>query len=214
MADETVKAWQKIAKQLRGTLPGEWSVARSGVRTLLVRQPIDWVVVWVGISRVRRDDMPGLIGGLTSLAGYFNDVNASHGLSTPVGPDSPRTVDLTTPGALDEVSSFATAVLDKVADWTPERLAAEAEEQLAQAPDTRGRPLTFQHASGWRAILGTADGFEPAKEAAEWFAKALAPEYATWYEDLATAWQSGGRAAALQFLQDSRTAAIDSLKLR
>lgn len=214
MADETVKAWQKISKQLAGQLPGEWSIGRSGIKTLLVRQPVEWTVLWIGIGRVRRDDRPRLLGGITPLVREFDDVSVMHGVSMPVRPGGPVDVDLTTPDAIDTVREFADLVLERTADWTPERLAAEAEEQLAQAPDDRGTPLTFPDAAGWRVVLGTGDPVGPAREAAAWWEKAAAPEAAPWYRNLADAWETGGRPAALQFLEKTRDAAVESLKLK
>lgn len=214
MADETVKAWQKISKQLAAELPGEWKIGRSGIKTLLVRQPVEWTVLWVGIGRVRRDDRPRLLGGITPLVREFDDVSITHGVSMPVRPGGPVDVDLTTPDALDTVREFVDVVLERTANWTPERLAAEAEEQLGQAPDDRGTPLTFPDAAGWRVVLDTGDPVGPAREAASWWEKAAAPEAAPWYRKLADAWETGGRTAALQFLEKSRDAAVESLKLK
>lgn len=214
MVDETVKAWQVVTKRLCDTLPGEWSIGRSGVKRLLVRRPVEWVVTWVGISRVRREDRPRLLGGLTPLVGHFTDVSVLHGLSTPVAPGAPGDVDLTASDAADTVSTFVEAVLDRASPWTPERLAAEAEEQLAEAPEERGRPLCFQHAAGWRLVLGTGDPLGPAREAADWFEEAYAPKVAVWYRHLADACETGGRTAALRVLEDTRGSAVESLKLR
>lgn len=214
MADETVKAWQEIVKQLAGSLPGEWSVARSGVKTLLVKQPVDWVVLWVGISRVRRDDEPRMMGGLTPLVAEFGDVAAFHGLSTPIRPGAPHTVDMTANDAADAAREFSEAVLNTVAPWTPERLAAEAEDQLSEAPDARGRPLTFPYAAGWRVVRGTADPTGPAREAADWFERKSAPKRAPWFRNLADAWETGSRDAALAFLEANRATALESLKLK
>lgn len=213
MADETVKAWQKIVKQLAGSLTGEWSIGGSGVRTMLVRQPVEWVLLWVGISRVRREDRPRLMGGITPLVRQFDGVSVTYGLSTPVRPGAPADVDLTGPDAMDVVDTFVKAVLEEVAPWTPERLAARAEEQLAEAPEDRGRPLTFVDAAGWRVVLNTGDPVEPALAAADWFDKAYGSKRAPWYRDLAGAWQSGGRDATLAFLEANRAAALESLKL-
>lgn len=214
MADETVKAWQKITKQLRATLPGEWVIGRSGVKTLLVRQPVEWTVLWVGIGRVRRDDRPRLLGGITPLVREFDDVSVTHGVSMPVRPGGPLDIDLTSPEAMDAVRGFVDVVLERTANWTPERLAAEAEEQLAQAPEDRGRPLTFPDAAGWRVVLDRGDPVGPAREAAAWWEKAAAPEAAPWYRNLADAWETGGRPAALHLLEASRDAAVESLQLK
>lgn len=214
MVDDTVRAWQKLVKELADLLPGEWTVGRSGVKTLLVGQPIEWTVLWLGIGRVRREDQPRLLGGITPLVREFTDVCISHGLSTPVRPGAPVHVDLAAADALDTVHEFAEAVVNRTAPWTPERLAAEAEEQLAQPPHERGRPLTFPDAAGWRVVLGTGDPVPPAREAADWFEAAHAPEAAPWYRRLITAWQSGGRPAALGYLEQQRAEAVASLKLK
>lgn len=214
MADETVKAWQKIVKQLANSLPGQWSVAGSGLRTLLVKQPVNWVVLWIGISRVRREDHPRLMGGITPLVREFEHVSVTYGLTTPIRPGEPADVDLTTPDAVDVVRQFVEAVLETVASWTPERLAEKAEEQLGEAPDDRARPFTFVDAAGWRVVLDTGNPVQPAHAAVEWFENASAPEAAAWYRSLIAAWESGGRDAALDFLEANRAAALKSLKLK
>ena len=214
MADETVKAWQRIARQLGASLPGEWSIARSGLRTALTKQPVEWTVLWVGISRVRRDDQPSLMGGITPLVRPFNDLSVSRGLTTPVRPGDPSSYDLTAADAEDQVRRFTEAALDSVADWTPVRLAEKAEEQFATAPDDRVRPITFIDAAGWRVVLDSSNPVEPAHAAVDWFEKASSPANVSWYRNLISAWESGGRAAALALLEANRAAALESLKLK
>jgi hypothetical protein len=214
VADETVKAWQRITRELVASLPGEWSIARSGVKTALIKKPVEWTVLWIGISRVRRDENPVLMGGITPLVRAFNDLSVSRGLTTPVRPGDPRSYDMTAPDAADDVRRFTEAVLTTVADWTPARLAEKAEEQFAELPDVRAHPITFIDAAGWRVVLDSGDPVEPARAAVEWFEKAASPANVSWYRDLIGAWESGGRDAALDFLEANRAAALESLKIK
>lgn len=214
MSDETAKAWSRIAKTLVSRLPGEWTTGRSGIRTILVRKPVDWVLVWVGLDRVRRDSDPYLLGGLVQLVERF-ELSAGHGLRSDQLPDYPGRVDLTEPTATEVVEKFITEhLLPRVDPWTPDRLAAEAEEQLATPDEQRGRPIVFPLAAGWRVVNETGSPVEPATEAAAWFKDAYSPEDAAWYNDLLQAWQDGGRPAALKYLEDQRAAALASLKLK
>lgn len=214
MSDETAKAWVRIAKSLTSELPGEWTTGGNGIRTILVRRPIEWVLVWVGLDRVRRDDDPYLMGGLVQLVDRFR-LSAGHGLRSDRLPEGPGQVDLTEPTAPDVVRQFITEhVLPRVDEWTPDKLAADAEAQLAIPAEQRGRPLVYQSAAGWRIVNDTGSPVEPASEAAAWFKRALSPADADWYNNLLQAWQDGGRPTALKYLEDQRAAALAGLKLR
>jgi len=164
MSDETAKAWNRIAKSLVSQLPGEWTTGRSGIRTILVRKPVDWVLVWAGVDRSRRDSDPFLIGGQVQLVDRFQ-FTVGHGIRSDQLPDHPSKVDLTDPTATEVVRAFITeGLLPRLDQWTPDRLAAEAEDQLAIPDEERGRPL--DHAGGvpGMALIRAATA-QPAAEA-------------------------------------------------
>ncbi len=213
MADEGGKAWQRIARALAPELPGGWRVGGSGIRTVVAREPIDWVVVWFGASRVRRDDIPCLIGGEASLVGPPFNLSVGHGLRSDTRRDAPKRIDLTEPDATELVRSFVLDdVLPRVKPWTPEALAQEAEAQLAMPLAERGRPLRFPDAAGWRVVLDQGSPEQPVAEFEAW-EEGAAAEDIEWYRKLLQAWQSGGRDAAMSYLAERRDQALTDLKL-
>lgn len=54
---------------------------------------------------------------------------------------------------------------------------------------------------------------EPARTPIDCLHRVYAPELIPWFEGLIAAWEDGGRASALQYLQDHRGAALKQLKL-
>lgn len=212
--DPAGKAWQSIARDLVERLPGRWRTAGTGIRTVLVREPIEWVVVWVGTSRMRKSDPPYLMGGEAELVGPPFTLAKGHGIRSDERRGKPSQIDPTAPDAAAAIEAFVVEdVLPRVDPWTPERLAAVAEEQLVVPMRERGRPIIFQNAAGWRVILSDESPEDPAEQAAGWFGESGSPEEAEWYRQLAAAWRSGGRAEALRYLEGERTKALASLKL-
>lgn len=212
MADSASKNWQSIVKSLSAELPGKWTVARPGAKAILVRSPTEWTLSWVGLDRPRQTTEPYLLAGVAELISPFS-LTYDHGLRS--GDDGgPKKVDLLHESAQAQVRDFvldhAVGVFDR---WTPEALAAEAEEQFAVPSGERGRPMLYPLAAGWRVVLGHASPEEPANQAAAEFGANYAPKEAAWYRDLAGAWQSGDRPAALKFLEDHRREVLGSLKL-
>lgn len=214
MSDETAKAWSRIAKALAAQLPGEWTIGRTGINTILVRRPVEWVLVWAGVDRIRRDSDPYLIGGEVPLVGPFQ-LSVGHGLRSDQVPGQARVVDLATPTAPELVGRFISEqLLPRIDEWTPARLAAESEAQLAQPDDQRQPPIVFPEAAGWRVVLDSGSPVEAAKQAIAWAEDAYSPDDAAWYRDLLQAWESGGREAALRYLEGQRDAALAGLKLK
>lgn len=214
MSDEAAKAWGRIAKSLVSQLPGEWTTGRSGIRMILVRKPVDWVLVWAGLDRTRRDSDPYLIGGEVALVEPFV-LSAGHGLRSDDVFEYPSRVDLTAPTAPEIVEKFITEhLLPRVEEWTPDRMAAEAEDQLGIPEEERGGPLVYPSAAGWRVVNDTGSPVEPASRAAAWYQDAYSPDDASWYNDLIRAWKDGGRPAALKYLEDQRATALAGLKLK
>lgn len=212
MADSASRSWQAIVKNLSAELPGEWVVGRPGAKAILVRRPTEWTLSWVGLDRVRQTTTPYLLAGVVELIGPFS-LSYEYGLRRGDG-GGPKTVDLLHEDAQAQVRSFvvdqAVGVFDR---WTPEALAAEAEEKFALPLAERGRPMLYPSAVGWRVVLGTGSPKVPAREAAEEFEANYGPKEAVWFRDLGGAWQAGGRTAALNYLEQHREAVLASLKL-
>lgn len=213
MSDETTKAWNRIARALASELPGDWTVGRSGIARIIVRKPVDWVLVWAGLDRIRRDSDPYLIGGEVPLVDRFQ-LSVGHGIRSDQMPNHPRVVNLLEPTAPDLVLRFVSEhLLPRVEPWTPDRLAAEAEAQLAVAADRREPPMVFASAAGWRVVNDNGSPVEPATQAVAWYENAYSPDDAAWYRELLQAWETGGRSAALGYLEDERRTALTKLKL-
>ncbi|WP_375425319.1 hypothetical protein [uncultured Friedmanniella sp.] len=214
MVDETAKRWTGVAARLGERLPGEWAVAGRGVKALLVRQPADWVLVWVGLSRVRGSDRPHLMGGATPLVqGPFHPA-LRVGLSSDTRRHGPRQFDLTDPEHEDQIEQFVVGdVLPLVEPWSVERFAADAEQQFALPLGERLPPRRWFEVPGWRVLLESGSPVEPAREAAEWARSVQATAIADWHEPLVAAWETGGRAAALGYLREQRAAALAELKV-
>jgi len=212
--DDNARAWQQMAKLLRPRLPGEWTQGRSGIRTVLVRQPVEWVLTWVGAVRSRRSNNPTIWVAQTPLVSEWRGGLAlGHGVTS--DRPGPGQIDFTRPDAAEVVERFVLdAGLPRVS-WSARDFAAEAEEQYAQPHAERGRPLVCIDAAAWRVILETGSPVEPALEAAAWLEDtAMASDEGAWHRALVDAWNSGGRAAAMTFLTTNRDAAVASLKLR
>lgn len=212
MADEGAKAWLRIARSLAADLPGTWRVAGTGIRAVVAREPIDWLVVWFGASRVRRDDDPCLIGGEASLVGPPFNLAIGHGLRSDTRRDGPKRIQLSEPNAVELTRDFVlNDVLPRVERWSPEQLAQEAEDQLARPAAERGRPSRFPDAAGWRVVLDQGSPEQPVAEYKAWEGAEAAS--VRWYDELLEAWRSGGRERALQYLVGQRDQALADLKL-
>lgn len=212
MADSASKNWQAIVKGLSAELPGQWRVGRPGAKAILVRCPTEWTLSWVGLDRPRQTTEPYLLAGVAELVGPFS-MTYYHGLRSG-DRGGPKTVDLLQEDARAHVRNFvldhALGVFDR---WTPQALAAEAEEKFALPPAQRGRPMVYPLAAGWRVALGEGSPEVPASQAAQEFEANYGPKEAVWYRDLGQAWQTGGRTAALDYLKGHRDAVLASLKL-
>ena len=213
MADETAKLWPRVAAGATARLPDSWVLGGRGIRAVLVRQPVEWLLVWVGLDRVRRDDDPYLMGGIRPLLQPFS-LGYRIGLRSDERLDAPARISMSAPDAEDQVEQFVTRGLMPLVDlWTTDKFAAEAEKQFAQPPEQRERPLAYPEAAGWRVLAGTGSPLEPARQAAQEYGSIGGADLAAWYETFAAAWESGGRPAALALLEEQRSAALTQLKL-
>lgn len=213
MADDAGRSWGRIVKQVAPRLPGGgWRVGRPGPRAILARRNSEWDLTWVGLDRVRGTSTPWLIAGVVSLVGPFR-LTYGRGLRSDHA-HPPGTVDLLRPDAAEAVERFIVDEALPVVDaWPAERMAADAEAQWAKPPSERSSRLRYPEAAGWRVVTDGESPLEVATEAAAEFRSRLAPEETAWYEDLAAAWQAGGRPAALAYLVEQRDTALSKLKL-
>jgi hypothetical protein len=207
-------AWAGLTERLADELPGTWerSGGRPGLRTVLVRVPVGWLVPWVGVDRVRAGDPLRVLAGVVPLVEPVASLHHRWGLASDLSPWR-AWFDLTTPDGAEELRSFVVEhAIPKLDSYSPAMLAASAEAALAE-PDPARRFATVTQAAGWRVVDGSGSPVEPARVAAERFADLDMPENVTWYEGLADAYGQGGRNTALDWLRDRRTRVLDRLKL-
>lgn len=219
---ERARRWRRILAELRPELPGEWSIRGTGVGTLLVREPFDWSLPWIGY-----DGSPSRPAGWVS-AGVQPLVTAdvgrvmTYGIRMDEVRSGPRTVDLLSDEAAGHVRRFVLdsglPVLDR---WPAERLAEVAERDFAQERDRRR--THWHQVPGWRVVTGTASPVEPARELAEVCRDRSSPRSAAgtrqqaariaFYEGLGQAWRQDGHAEALRFLTGWRDRLLTEQKL-
>ncbi|MEU7478312.1 hypothetical protein AB0A63_20170 [Lentzea sp. NPDC042327] len=48
--------WHQLAGELAPSLPGRWSLRGRGKQTVLVREPWDWTVSWIGFDKSAYSD--------------------------------------------------------------------------------------------------------------------------------------------------------------
>ncbi|MEO3748030.1 hypothetical protein [Plantactinospora sp. B5E13] len=221
-AAERARRWRRILAELRPELPGEWSIRGTGVGTLLVREPFDWSLAWIGYDGSPSRPAGWLSAGVQPLVTADAGRVMTYGIRMDEVRSGPRTVDLLSDEAADHVRRFVLdsglPVLDR---WPAERLAEVAERDFAQAPDRRR--THWHQAPGWRVVTGTASPVEPARELAALCRVGSAPRSAAgarhraariaFYEGLDQAWQQGGRAEALRFLTGWRDRVLTERKL-
>ncbi len=187
-------------------------VRGRGASAVLVREPVEWTLTWVGLNRLRKTNTPFLMAGVVPLVEPFSFTGAPYGLRSDAA-RRPGTVDLLAADTFAVVESFvlddALPVLDS---WTPERLADRAEANFALPAGERGHP-EFSSAAGWRAVNDSGSPVEPAREAAELLRAREAEDLAGWYESLVMSFEEGGRPRALEFLEEQRHAGLTRMKV-
>jgi hypothetical protein len=208
MANPVGEAWQEIATRTAPLLPGNWVVRRRGARTTLIREPIEWTVPWIGFGPSRSSDWGYLYAAVVPLVRPFNWL-VTYGLA--MGdqrgdPDIPPSLHVLEPGAFDVVQRFLQRQgLPAVDRWPAERFADVAERSYQLPADRRDHPVAhWLLAAGWRVVTGSGSPVEPARDAIAYFQQRDATEDVGWYRGLLAAWESGGRAAALEFLVEYR----------
>ncbi len=214
MVDEGAKAWQRAVRELASRLPGEWVVGRPGPKAILVRKPIEWRLVWVGLDRIRSTMTPRVIAGAAPLVYPFSLRYAS-GLRSDTWRDGPPNVDLLSPELTGAVERFVVdAGLPVVDSWPEQRMTEVAEQQFAEPAERRHPPRRYLEAAGWRVVNNAGSPAEPARQAADECRKLDYAEGVQWFESLLAAWQAGGRSAALTYLEEQRAAVLDGLNIR
>jgi hypothetical protein len=214
MADPASSAWLRIIRALAQELPGEWTVGGTGGRALLVSQPDEWILWWIGLDRVRRDQPTCLAAGAVELAAPFA-LTYRHGLRSDATRRKPNRVDLLSDDAETWIRDFVVEdAIPALQAWPRERLKQIAEDDSADPPEQRAWPLVAPFLAGWRVVEDSGSPAEPAEHAIQVLAtKPGTAAIAAWYRALLDAWESGGRLAALTFLEDRRAATLASLKL-
>lgn len=197
--------WQRLAVELRDELPGDWSLRGKGQQTILVREPTDWLLCWVGWGKSSYSSSGWLYAAVQPLCAYFERLSLNHGIRMDEVEGGPPSVDMTEPGAADVARAFlggpAPATFDK---WPIERLGMAAERDLPYPLDERERYWLL--APGCRVVLDTGSPVEPAREVAKYYVESEdgTADEAAYYTGLADSYESGGRAAALAYLEGRR----------
>jgi hypothetical protein len=203
MAQSKVKRWLEIAREVGDALPGEWTV-RGPQYASLVREPVEWVLPWISYGRSVHGGAGGwLSAGVLPLVEPFTGWHLLYGLRMDSVPGAPRTITLDDPTASEVARDFALGpALEKLNRWSPERMAEVAEIDLADPPEKRDR--YWWGAPAWRVIFGSGSPTECAAEAADKMCELEIESGPEFYDGLVTAWDSGGRDAALDFLRRHR----------
>jgi len=211
------KLWRDLLNRLAPTLPGDWQVRGTGRQVVLVKQPVEWTLPWLGMSRTRTTDDPYLMAGVTPLVGPVLALTAEFGLRSDEVRPRPAyvKVSLSAPEAEEQVRSFfMNDAWPRMQQGTYEGHAARAERQFAQPAAERRPPWVFQQAAGWRVVLETGSPVEPARQGLEKFESLGAGENLfAFYRGLIDAWEAGSQPAALAYLQKQREATLSRLKL-
>lgn len=219
---DRARRWRHVLTALRPDLPGEWSVRGAGLGAVLVREPLDWALAWIGYSGSPTRPVGWVAAGVQPLVTPFTSWIMTYGIRMDEVRSGPSTVDLTADEAVEQARRFVLdAGLAKIDGWPAERLADVAERDFAQDP--RRRRTHWHQLPGWRVVNGTASPVEPATQLVELCRERAAgtsgtgarqlAEQAAFHDGLVRAWQDGERGAALEFLTAQRDQALAARKL-
>jgi hypothetical protein len=216
-----VRRLTEIFTGLRPELPGEWSVRGKGIRTLLVQDPIEWTVAWIGYDGSPTRPVGWLSAGVQPLVEAFNGFDVRYGTRMDGRPGKPQTIDLTAGNALDVAREFIFDVaVGMITRWPAERLAEVAEKDYALEPRRRG--THWHQLPGWRVVFDSGSPVEPAAELGSiWEQKARdfkktaesSLRAAAFCRNLSAAYESGGRDAALALLEKHRAELVAEQRL-
>lgn len=219
---DRARRWRHVLTELRPDLPGEWSVRGTGLGTVLVREPLDWALAWIGYSGSPTRPVGWVAAGVQPLVAPFTSWVMTYGVRMDEVRSGPSTLDLSSDGAVEQARRFVLdAGLAKIDGWPAERLADVAERDFAQDPSRRR--THWHQLPGWRVVNDTASPVEPATQLVELCRERAAgtsgtgarqlAEQAAFHEGLVRAWQDGEREAALEFLTAQRDQALAARKL-
>lgn len=219
---DKVRRWRNILAELRPHLPGDWSVRGTGPDTMLIREPVDWALTWIGFFDSPTSSDSWVAAGVQPLVVPFTSLVMTYGISMNEVRSGPPAIDLLADDADEHVRQFVLgAGLEKIDGWPAERLADVAERDFAQDP--RRRRTHWHQLPGWRVVNGTASPAEPAeqlvtryRELAGGSSKRGARQllkHVEFYELLRDVWNDGGRDDALKFLVEHRDRDLVAQKL-
>jgi hypothetical protein len=195
--------WLAIARELQEALPGEWSLRGSGGYPKLVREPVEWTIPWIAYGRSASGGAGWLFTGVLPLMEPFMGWHLKYGLRMDTVRRGPRSIDLAAPEAAGIARDFALGpALDELRRWPLERLAEVAELDFDRPREKRDN--YWFAAAGCRVIFDSGSLEEPAAQAAARFRDLEIEGGPEFYDGLAAAWRSGGRAAAMEFLGRQR----------
>ncbi|MGZ3144427.1 hypothetical protein ACVDFE_21030 [Lentzea chajnantorensis] len=194
--------WHELARKL----PGQWSVRGRGDLTVLVREPWDWTVSWIGFERSSFSEEGWFQAAVEPLVLESFRWARTFGLRMDEVRGGPRRVDLRSPEAGQVLHDFAhNAALPLFDKWTVEKFAGAADRSMQRPVEQRRPPYYWMLAPGYRVVLDTGSPEEPLRQVIDYinehgkFTKSL-----PFYEELLKRWQTGGRGEALRFLEFDR----------
>lgn len=162
---------------------------------------------WVGWGKSSYSSSGWLYAAVQPLCAYFDTLSLNYGIRMDEVEGGRPSVDLTEPGADGVVREFLAGPAQATFDeWPLELLGTAAERSLARPPAERSSRPYWLLAPGCRVLLDTGSPVEPAREVATFYAGSEdgTADAAAYYTGLADAHESGGRAAALAYLEGRR----------
>ncbi|MBA8957644.1 hypothetical protein ACFQU9_07805 [Actinomadura namibiensis] len=208
------RRWREMARELAPTLPGTWRLRGRGRSRVLVREPIEWTVAWIGFSRSAFSESGWFMAAVEPLVKPTFSWALSFGLRMDEVRNGPKDVDLRDDSAARDLARFAhEAALAELDRWTVERLAGAAEKSLKRPLERRRPPHYWLMAPGWRVLLDTGSPREVFDEVVDFFGSRDLQEQLPFYQDLCDRWESGGRPEALAFLQSHRDHKLEAARL-
>lgn len=209
-----VERWHELALELAPKLPGRWSLRGRGDLTVLVQEPWDWRLQWIGFDKSSFSDKGSFVAAVEPLVLDRFRWAFSYGLRMDEVKGGPLSVDLWSDDAAqvlhDFVQNGAQPVFEK---WTVEKFADASERSLQRPVERRRPPHYWLMAPGYRIILDTKSPEEPLQQIIDWYHSRDFGQNALFYEELLERWQAGGRDEAMKFLEVDRDRKIEEAGL-
>lgn len=203
--------WQEIAAGLSDELPGEWSVRGTGAGTILVQEPVDWRLCYVGRETLAHSEADRLYAAVQPLFAPHERLSMQFSTESYGELDGSEYVDMRQSDANERVRAFVTGPAAAMFDEFPvDLLGRGAERNLERTEGRREANGYWLLAPGARVLSGAESPVGPAKEAAEFFAAREDGGFAArYYTGLAEAYERGGREAATGYLERRRDEMLD-----